>query len=56
MKQSNGYWIAVGVGIGTAIGVATDNPAVWITVGITLGAIIASTVGIKKGKTDGQLK
>ncbi|MFK7805314.1 MAG: hypothetical protein AB8G95_27020 [Anaerolineae bacterium] len=56
MKQSNGYWIAIGVGIGTAIAGATGNWPVWIAAGVTFGAIMSATVGKMKGKTNDQLK
>ena len=30
---SMGTWVAVGIGIGVAMGVATDNLALWIVIG-----------------------
>lgn len=42
MDKNRGYWIAIGVGIGTALGVATDNMTVWIPLGITIGAVMSS--------------
>jgi hypothetical protein len=36
-----GVWIALGVGIGTAIGVAQHNLPVWLFVGVAAGVIIA---------------
>lgn len=34
--------IALGIAIGTAIGVATDDLAVWMSVGVALGAGIST--------------
>ena len=42
MKKSRGYWIAIGIGIGTSIGVATGDLAVWIAVGAGFGSLMAS--------------
>ena len=39
--QNNlGFWIAIGVAIGTSIGIATDNLQIWLPLGITIGALI----------------
>jgi hypothetical protein len=35
-------WIAIGAGIGVALGVAMDNMAVWLPVGIALGVAIGA--------------
>ncbi len=40
MDKNKGYWIAIGVGIGSAVGAATDNFALWIPLGITIGAVM----------------
>jgi len=45
-----GLWIAIGAGVGTAIGVASDNIAIWLAVGIGAGtAIGAAFSGRKRG-------
>jgi len=36
MNQKGGAWLAIGIGVGTAIGVSTDH----VAVGIGLGSII----------------
>lgn len=43
------FWLPVGAAIGAAIGVATDNLGVWLTIGVVLGFIL-SMVGSKKVK------
>ena len=43
MNKNRGYWIAIGVGVGTAIGVATDDLAVWIAIGVAFGAMMSAT-------------
>ena len=43
-----GVGIALGCGIGAAIGVATDNLGLWIAVGIAIGAGIGTSL-TKKG-------
>jgi len=49
MKKKNvlGMWIAIGAGIGTAIGVATKNFAIGIVIGIAL-CIAIGTIATKK--------
>jgi uncharacterized membrane protein YphA (DoxX/SURF4 family) len=49
MKKNNvlGMWIAIGAGIGTAIGVATKNFALWIAICVALGIAIG-TIATKK--------
>jgi len=32
--------LAIGVGVGTAIGVATDNLGLWLALGVAIGAAI----------------
>jgi len=39
--QNNlGFWIAIGVAIGTSISIATDNLQIWLPLGITIGVLI----------------
>ena len=37
-----GAWIAIGVGMGTALGVATDNVALGIGMGVAIGSAIGA--------------
>ena len=32
-----GTWLAVGIGVGVAMGAATENLAVWIAIGAVVG-------------------
>ncbi|MEM7086935.1 MAG: hypothetical protein AAF489_12175 [Bacteroidota bacterium] len=57
MKKGSrlGVAIALGAGIGTAIGVATDNLGLWIALGVAIGAGIGTTLmqqGNKKDNND----
>ena len=45
-----GVWIAIGIGLGSAIGVATNNIGLWIGVGVALGAGIGTTLNEKSKK------
>lgn len=40
MKDSLGFWIAIGVGVGTGIGVATKNIEIGIGIGAALGIVM----------------
>lgn len=42
MKNRRNMGLVLGIGLGTAIGVATDNLAVWIGVGVAIGVAIDS--------------
>ena len=39
-KPSKGLWLAVGAGVGAQFGVAINNVAMSLAVGITVGAVI----------------
>ncbi len=39
-KPFKGLWLAVGAGIGTAVGVSSDNPAISLAIGVALGAVV----------------
>ena len=39
-KFNPGAWMAIGIGVGTAIGVAMDNLAVGVGLGAGLGALL----------------
>lgn len=46
MEQKQlGLWIAVGAGVGVAVGAAMDNIALWLAVGIGLGVAMGSVNG-----------
>ena len=52
--QNIGIWMAIGVGIGTAIGAALDNPGI----GTAIGVAIAVTIGKymeNKAKKEGKI-
>ena len=42
-KNKKGGWIAVGVAVGTAIAVATKEPA-WVAVGVAFGAAVILSI------------
>ncbi len=37
-----GTWLAVGIAIGTALGVALDNLGLWLAVGVAVGAALGA--------------
>tara|TARA_B110000438_G_scaffold52917_1_gene53103 strand:+ start:2087 stop:2245 length:159 start_codon:yes stop_codon:yes gene_type:complete len=39
-NKKQGFWIAIGVAVGTSIGVATDNLEIWLPLAITIAALI----------------
>jgi hypothetical protein len=43
-----GLWVAVGIGMGTALGVALHNLGVWIGVGAAFGVAIGSSLNFRK--------
>ena len=50
--DTSAYGLAIGLSLGTAIGIATDNLAFWMMIGLTLGLCAGPVVGVSKGKTD----
>ena len=50
--MSLGVWLAIGVGIGTRLYAATQNPA-YLAVGIGIGLVIGWTLS-KRQNNDGQ--
>ena len=44
-KFNPGAWMAIGIGIGTAVGVATDNLAIGVGLGAALGALMMAFAG-----------
>ncbi len=45
-----GVWLAVGAGVGAALGAATHHIAVWLAVGVALGAVIDIVVRKRRPK------
>ncbi|MDC3258328.1 hypothetical protein OAU28_03155 [Flavobacteriales bacterium] len=43
-----GFWLAIGVAIGTSIGVATENLQIWLPLGISMGALISFLINKSK--------
>ena len=39
----SGAWIAIGAGVGVALGVALDNIGLWLAIGIAIGAAMSAT-------------
>ena len=42
-------WIAIGAGIGVALGVAMDNLALWLAIGVALGVGIGALATRSRG-------
>ncbi len=40
MKNNIGFWIAIGAGVGTAMGVALDNIGIGIAIGAGVGTAL----------------
>ena len=38
-KKSTGAGLAIGAGLGTALGVAFDNIGVWLPIGVVIGVL-----------------
>ena len=43
-----GFWLAIGVAIGTSIGVATENLQIWLPLGISMGTLISFFINKSK--------
>ena len=48
IKRQKGFWIGMGIMIGSIVGALTDNIGIWLPVGICLGAALEATQ--RKGK------
>ena len=48
LKQQKGFWIGIGIMIGSIIGAITDNIGIWLPVGLAIGVGLETTQ--KKGK------
>ena len=42
MDKNTAFWIPIGISIGTAVGVATDNLVLWLPIGVSLGAVMSA--------------
>ncbi len=40
-----GAWIAIGAGVGTALGAAMNNIGLWLAIGVALGVVIGAATG-----------
>jgi len=47
-----GVWLALGAGIGTAIGAATQNMGVWLALGAGIGVAIGAAMSESKSGKD----
>ena len=41
-------WIAIGIGVGAAMGVAMDDMGVWVALGVAGGAAVGAVLSRKK--------
>ena len=46
---SVGAWLAIGVGIGAALGVAMDNIGLWLPIGLVVGLVIGMAMANRHG-------
>ncbi len=51
-KSQIGAWMAIGVGIGTALGAATENMGAGIAIGIGIGLAIGAGLDANAKKMD----
>ena len=49
-QKEQGAGMVIGIAIGTAIGIATDNLGVWIAIGLVFGAGIGNRMAKKKSQ------
>ena len=48
------YGLAIGLSLGTAIGIAVDNLAFWMIIGLTLGLCAGPVVSALTGKRENE--
>ena len=48
-----GAFVVIGLGVGIAMGVATDALAVWMGLGIAAGVVIGCAMDYSRGKKKG---
>lgn len=44
-SQQNWFWFPIGIAIGTAMGIATDDLGFWLSMGVALGLLL-SVIGV----------
>jgi hypothetical protein len=44
-NRAMGAWIAIGIGIGAALGVAMNNLGLWLAIGVVLGVVAGAAIG-----------
>jgi hypothetical protein len=47
-RRSVGAWMAIGIGMGVALGVATNNIGLWLVVGLVGGLVIGTAISRSK--------
>ena len=51
-KLEQGQGIAIGIALGLMVGLATDNIALWLCIGVALGAAYEGKSKVKKDKEE----
>ena len=53
-KESNSYWLpigmCIGISIGTAIGASTNNIGLWLPIGLSIGLCFGAAISNGKDK------
>ena len=44
-NRAIGAWVAIGIGVGAALGVAMNNIGLWIAIGVVLGVVVGVAIG-----------
>lgn len=45
-----GAWVAIGIGVRVALGVAMNNLALWLGVGVALGVAVGAALSARAGR------
>jgi|TARA_Y100000389_G_C17148909_1_gene358628 hypothetical protein len=53
-ENKKGGWIGIGAGVGTALAVATEEPA-WIAAGIAMGSVVILVFGYLYPNTSSEI-
>ena len=51
-KLEQGQGIAIGIALGLMVGLATDNIALWLCIGVAIGAAYEGKSKVKKDKEE----
>ena len=43
LTQQKGFWIGIGIMVGSIVGALTDNIGIWLPVGIAIGVALETT-------------